>query len=316
MREIAVSIAFLLAILVGIATPIRVQGQDLPPVVGRWDITVASPEGTYPSWLEVEPSGARALVGRFVGRWGSSRPISAVGFEGTTIKFSIPAQWEQGGKDLYFEGQYEGGSLKGWTTDAAGAKNTWTAVRAPELSPPPAPKWGEPIVLFNGADLTGWVARDGQPSKWVVRDKAMINTASGADLLTSARFRDFKLHIEFRYPPRGNSGIYLRGRHEVQISDSDSRGVKKYSLGGIYGFLSPNAIPPSRPGEWHTFDITLLGRRVTVVLNGATLICDQEIPGITGGALDSAEGAAGPILLQGDHGPIDFRNIVLTPTAP
>ena len=65
--------------------------------------------------------------------------------------------------------------------------------------------------------------------------------------------------------------------------------------------------------EWQTFDITLIGRRVTVVLNGRTIIADRVIPGITGGALDSNEGEPGPILLQGDHGPVEFRRIVITP---
>ena len=67
------------------------------------------------------------------------------------------------------------------------------------------------------------------------------------------------------------------------------------------------------PGEWQTFDITLIGRMVTIVANGNMIICNQAIPGITGGAIDSDEGAPGPILLQGDHGPIDFRNIIITP---
>jgi len=150
-----------------------------------------------------------------------------------------------------------------------------------------------------------------------VIDGALTITTVGADLVTTRKFSDFKLHVEFRYPKDGNSGVYLRGRYEVQIEDSPAREwPEAIDLGAIYGFLSPNHSAGTRADEWQSFDITLIGRRVTVVLNGQTIIADQIIPGITGGALDSDEGAPGPILLQGDHTSVAFRNIVLTPAKP
>lgn len=121
-----------------------------------------------------------------------------------------------------------------------------------------------------------------------------------------------QLHIEFRYPARGNSGVYLRGRHEVQIEDPVLGVVASEALGAVYGFLAPSESAGRNAGEWQTFDITLIGRQVTVVLNGREVICKRDIPGITGGALDSDEGSPGPIFLQGDHGPIEYRNIVIT----
>jgi hypothetical protein len=142
----------------------------------------------------------------------------------------------------------------------------------------------------------------------------LTNTASGANLMTTARFGDFKLHLEFRYPKGGNSGVYLRGRHEVQIEDNaEQEWPATVHVGGVYGFISPNENAAAGPGQWNTYDITLIGRRVTVVLNGKTIIGDQVIPGITGGAIDSDEGAPGPILLQGDHTAVEFRNIRITP---
>ena len=128
--------------------------------------------------------------------------------------------------------------------------------------------------------------------------------------MTSAQFTDFKLHAEFRYPPQGNSGIYLRGRYEVQIADTGAE-LAVGSLGGVYGFLEPSDPAAKKPGEWQTFDVTLIGRMVTVVLNGTTIISNREIPGITGAALDSDEGAPGPILLQGDHTAVEFRNLTI-----
>lgn len=140
-----------------------------------------------------------------------------------------------------------------------------------------------------------------------------MNTDKGTDLVTEESFRDFRLHVEFKYPPGSNSGIYLRGRYEVQIQDDYGKEPGSRFIGGVYGFLTPvkNAGKPA--GEWQSYDITLLGRWITVVLNGETVIDHQEIPGITGGALDSHEGEPGPIMLQGDHGPVTFRNLVLTP---
>jgi hypothetical protein len=314
MRWLSVSFALALVATLVLAAPrADAQTAEVPPVVGRWDIKVNTGQGTYPSWVEIHPSGFRLLVGRFVGQFGSSRPISEFHYEAGTLSFSAPLQWEQGTKPLYFEGKLEGNGLSGWTTDGNGAKYTWTAVRAPELPAPTAPKWGKPIALFNGKDLNGWTTRGGRESKWAVRDKILVNSAPGSDLMTTAKFKDFKLHVEFRYPANGNSGIYLRGRHEVQISDIDSRGVRECGLAGVYGFLAPNVILDSKPNEWHAYDITLLGRTVTIVLDGKTVICEQEIPGITGGALDTDEGAPGPIFLQGDHTAVDYRSIVLTP---
>jgi hypothetical protein len=85
----------------------------------------------------------------------------------------------------------------------------------------------------------------------------------------------------------------------------------QHDLGAIYGFLAPSELVTLGPGAWNSFDITLIGRRVTIAVNGKTVITDQEIPGITGGALDSDEGAPGPLLLQGDHTAADFRNLLI-----
>jgi 3-keto-disaccharide hydrolase len=107
--------------------------------------------------------------------------------------------------------------------------------------------------------------------------------------------------------------VYLRGRYEVQIEDDERHQTSNHTIGAIYGFLPPSEMASKTAGEWQSYDITLVGRMVTVVLNGKTVICDREIPGITGGALDSNEGEPGPLYMQGDHGAIDYRNIILTP---
>jgi hypothetical protein len=121
------------------------------------------------------------------------------------------------------------------------------------------------------------------------------------------------LHVEFRYPKGSNSGLYLRGRYEVQITDSKGLEPSKVDFGAIYGFIIPNEMVAKAAGEWQSYDITLIGRLITIVANGKTIVCNQQIPGITGGALDSDEGKSGPLMIQGDHGPVEYRNIILTP---
>jgi hypothetical protein len=107
--------------------------------------------------------------------------------------------------------------------------------------------------------------------------------------------------------------LYLRGRYEVQIQDDMGKALDPLRIGGLYGYLTPTANAARAADEWQVYDITLIGRRITVILNGRTVIRDRVVPGITGGALDSNEGLPGPLMLQGDHGPISFRKITLTP---
>lgn len=295
--------------------------EDDPPVkrrtnslIGRWDLKVHTPDGNYPSWLEVQRSGPRTLVGSFVGRFGSARPISKVDWDNNRLRFAIPPQFEGRNDDLVFEGKLADGELRGTTTGDKGQRLDWEGSRAPDLKRTSLPRWGEPIELFNGRDLTGWKPRSPSAKNgWTVREGVLVNAAPGNDLLTERTFTDFQLRAEFRIPKRSNSGIYLRGRYEVQIEDNFGEEPECHKVGGVYGFLTPCVNPAKKAGEWQTLEITLVGRKITIVLNGERIIDRQTIPGITGGALDGNEGQPGPILLQGDHGSIEFRKISLTP---
>ena len=263
-----------------------------------------------PSWLEVKHSGYHMLVGRFVSAGGSARPISQVFFSAGKMNFTIPQQWEPDG-NFTIEGVLAGDSLTGTLTTSENKKYNWVAVRAPLLKRQGEPVWGKPVTLFNGHNLDGWHAMG--ENQWKATDGVLQSPHSGSNLVTDQTFTDFKLHIEFRYSKGSNSGVYLRGRYEVQIEDNKGMEPEDHLLGAIYGFLTPSEMMAKDPGEWQSYDVTLVGRMVTVIVNGKTVICNQQIPGITGGAINSKEGEPGPIYLQGDHGPIDFRNIVITP---
>jgi hypothetical protein len=308
--------AFFVALASGAATTPSAHRADAPTrdvrLIGRWDITLTTPRGTAPSWIEIDSSGRDALVGQIVGIVGSARPISEIISAGDSLRFAVPHQWEPGDGDLRVVFRLQGDRLVGRMTFPDNTVRNWQGVRAPRLTRTHPPQWGTPITLLDQNDLNGWQPM-GASNQWVVRNGVLTSPRSGVNLRTARTFGDFKLHIEFRYPTGSNSGVYLRGRHEVQIEDDYGREPYSHRFSGVYGFLTPSEIAAKPAGQWQTYDITLIGRMVTVVANGRTVIANQEIPGITGGAIDSNEGAPGPLLLQGDHGPIEYRNIVLTP---
>ena len=177
--------------------------------------------------------------------------------------------------------------------------------------------------MFNGKDLTGWRLR--RPEKingWSVRDGLLVNdtpktdfSATGAygNLRTDEVFGDFKLHIEFLIGKDRNSGIYLRGMYEAQVVDRDSRMQGISGPGAIFGRVAPMENAGLEGGNWQTYDLTLVDRHITVVLNGVKVIDNQPVPGPTGGAMHTDPMAPGPIYLQGDHTSVQYRNIVLTP---
>jgi len=324
MKQPAVLAAFLLSVFLlsmgttllsaaGVGIPKKMPfGNKGSSFVGRWDITVNIPTAEYPDWLEVTGEGGE-LHARLQQRSGSVHPVLAVREEGGHLLLDISAatatapaiSW-----DLHRDGSRITGSLKRGDTVNGQIDGT----RAPKLLKKEPKAWSEPEEIFNGKDLTGWEPDNASKVHWVVKDGAILNESGGANLKTLRKFQDFKLHVEFNCPELGNSGIYLRGRYEVQV-EYEKPGVedKFHEMGSIYGMLPPSTELPRKPGEWETFDITLVGRYVTIVRNGVTTIDHQEIPGITGGALDSHEGMPGPFYLQGDHtGGMKFRNITVS----
>lgn len=288
--------------------------EGVKPFLGRWDLTLKAPDREYPSWLEIQQENGE-LKAQFVSRWGNARPLPAITITNGHLRFVSPKAEEERKDDMVFEGAMKGQSLSGTTTGPDGTPWKWTGQRAPSLKRASAPKWGKPIKLFNGKDLTGWKPDKPNPaSEWKVVDGNLVSPGHGPELINASKFEDFKLHVEFNCGEKSNSGVYLRGRYEVQIETNSEQEPPSHHTGGVYGFIAASPELPRKSGEWQTFDITLVGRMVTVVQNGQTIIHYKEIPGITGGALDSHEGLPGPIYLQGsEDGHVTFRNITITP---
>lgn len=275
-----------------------------------------------------------------VGRWDFNMPGGGATWLGITQKSGGLEVWYQptGGnvyqiKDFEAKGSHLSITMSAasqdrpaltWELGAAGDKLTGvqkrgqtsmpiTGVRAPELKRPEPAAWTAPEPLFNGKNLDGWEPiGDVAHSHWTVENGLLVNTEKGANLKSTRTFDDLKAHFEVNCPDDGNSGFYLRGRYEVQIEyEPLSANPPSHRIGSIYGRIAPKDMPRT-PGQWETFDVTLVGRTVTIVRNGALAVDRQEIEGITGGALDANEGEPGSFYIQGDHtGGLKFRNITV-----
>ncbi len=172
-------------------------------------------------------------------------------------------------------------------------------------------------LLFDGADLNGWKLRrpDGAKS-WGVQNGNLVNLPDGHgnDLVTEEKFRDFVIRYEYMVPANSNSGLYLRGRHEIQILDDSAQ--KKAEPGGngaIYLVSAPSEFVTRPPGQWQKAEARIQGNKVSVILNGVKIQDNVEVNKATGGELDQDLDQPGPILLQGDHGAVSFRNIRIKP---
>ncbi len=285
----------------------------MTPFLGRWDVTVKTPSRDYPSWIEIAETGAQpqALVVGFAGA--ATHAIQAQVVDGA-IELSMPSH-----ADYYGPGQFTGklakGRLEGTAKGPNGAIWPWTGRRAPSLTGQTVSRWGQPIRLFNGRNFAGWKFADPSKAKvWRIERHLLVKDGTGSELISTAQYSNFKLHVEFKAGPNSNSGVYLRGRYEVQIETNSGSAPADQQEGSIYGFLAPHPALPRRVNVWQTYDITLVGRTVTVAQNGTTIIDHQQIPGITGGALNSNEESPGPIYLQGSEaGRVEFRNIAIQP---
>ncbi len=285
--------------------------------LGRWDLTLHAPGHEYPSWLELTHADG-ALRARLTSRWGHPRELPQVSLTDGHLRFVSPKAEEDRKDDMVFDGQLVGDTLEGVTTGQDGAAWTWLGVRAPSLKRTGAPHWGKPRHLFNGKDLSGWHSADPAARvAWTVVAGAMRSPGHGPELVSDEKFDDFKLHIEFNRGKGANSGVYLRGRYELQVEDDPAPEAPTMRTGGVYGFIAANPPAPRDSNVWHRYDAMLVGRTLTVRLDGKTIIDHQEIPGITGGALDSHEQLPGPLYLQGsEDGNVLYRNIIVTPASP
>jgi hypothetical protein len=285
------------------------------PFLGRWDLVVKPQNNrpSFPDWMEVvERDGG--MQARVQPSGGAVRPFSPVRMDGAKLIVTM-SQATANRPATVWELTVEGDKIAGVQKSGDNTTAELAGVRAPALKREAPKAWTAPEPLFNGKDLTGWEPFNPATSRWVAKDGQLLNEDRGSNIKTTRKFDDFKLHIEVNCPPHGdnklcNSGIYLRGRYEIQVG-TEGGSTPKNEMGSVYGMVAPSVDMPLNLGQWQSLDITLVGRYVTVVRNGVTIHDNAEIPGFTGGALDADEGQPGPFYIQGDHGPVEYRNITI-----
>lgn len=293
---------------------------------GDWSLDL---ESDLPAWMSIQGTtdDPTVYMRLYVG---SAGPCKEVNWKGRDLCFTLKRNKKAKMTKTVCVG-IEDGKLSGVINTAfdsgknstekfSGAKIPPMPSSAPDLS---KVRFGQPISLFNGNDLTGWTVHEKDKiNGWSAADGMLKNstpktdfsaTGDHANLKTTTEFEDFWLHIEFLVEEKRNSGIYLRGMYEAQVVDRDSPMQGIQGVGAIFGMLKPSTNAGRPGGEWQTYDITLVDRHVTVVLNGQTVIDNQPVTGPTAGAIKTNPALPGPIYLQGDHTNVAYRNIYLAP---
>jgi len=331
--------AFLMLLLGTVSFPSLAQEESPEPFLGMWALTLDY-ENNKAGWLEVTQEKG-FLDAHMLWRWASVEPVEYAMIAGDQLLLvrgrDITRKKKDGQKRklhpvYWFQISKTGpDQIEGVATfprsNGLGANTVnFTGKRIPPEGEAPKLKksmFGEPIELFNGKDLDKWelVEKDAT-NGWKAVEGVLVNDPvqkEGEDhiqygnLRTSDSYEDFNLKLEVNVPEGSNSGVYLRGIYEVQVVDSYGKDLDPHNMGGLYSRITPLVAAEKPAGEWQSMDITLYKRFLTVKLNGKLIIDKQPVKGVTGGALSSDQFSPGPILLQGDHGKVSYRNLVLTP---
>jgi hypothetical protein len=285
------------------------------PYLGQWNLIGLGENAGSVYWLEIKEEGGK-LTGTFLNRSSSPFPLVQIRVENGELIFNPRGRnAETPGPE--FRAKAEGGKLTG-SVQMPNGPRTFYGVRPakfPAVNASGTHTYGKPVDLFDGKSMDTWdVQHKTRPIKWAVVDGAMTNETPGANnLVSKTTFKDFKLQAEYKLDKDSNSGIYLRGRYELQVLDDFGKPADKNSHMSIYGRKPPAVNASKAAGEWQTMEAVIVGNKVTVVLNGQKVHDNATLEGITGGALDANETEAGPVMLQGDHGKVWYRKVVITP---
>lgn len=285
------------------------------PFLGRWNLTGTGPDSGNIYWLELKDEGGK-LTGMFLNRGGSPVPLAVVKVESGELVFAM-APGRNNTPAPEHHAKMQGDKLVGKVT-ANNRTIEWIGVRPPKWGPADANaphKFGKPVELFDGKTVENWdVQVKDKPMGWSVTDGVMTNEAHAANNLVSReKFQDFKIHAEYKLDTNSNSGIYLRGRYEMQVLDDYGKKQDEHSHMAVYGWVPPKVNASKPVGEWQTMEATIVGNKVSIVLNGQKVQDNTTIQAITGGALDANETEPGPIMIQGDHEKVWFRKVTVTP---
>ncbi len=293
------------------------------PFVGAWNMTGTGSDTAFVYWLEVKEADGN-LTGSFLNRVGNPVTLGSVKVENGELVFQAGSAERLNGPE--YRARLEGDKLVGRHTLRTGGRGgaaagervvNWVGARRPVFPKSDANaehKFGAPVVLFDGKTMDAFaVQRADSPWFWGVVDGILTDVPPANNLVSKEKFGDFKLEMEYRLGNGSNSGLYLRGRYELQLLDD--RGQPPAILGhmAIYGRKAASVNASRAPYQWQEVTAILVGDHVTVTLNGQRVQDNSIIEGITGGALDNDELAPGPIMIQGDHSLVHIRKLIVTP---
>jgi Domain of Unknown Function (DUF1080) len=309
MRILASLAAFL---LVAVLLPTAAAQQR--GFLGRWNLTGTGEDSNRVYWLEVTEKDGQ-LAGMFLNRGGSPVPLGTVKVVDGELIFQLrPGRDNQPGPE--FRAKLQGDKLVGSVPDRDRTIN-WVGVRPPKwpaANANAAHKYGQPVDLFDGKSFDAFdMAPSNYPVKWSVENGVLTNAPPTRNLISKQKFKDFRIQAEYMLAEKSNSGIYLRGRYELQVLDDFGKPPESHGHMAIYAWVAPRVNASKPAGEWQTMEAIIVGNRVSVTLNGQKVHDNAEIQAITGGALDADELAPGPIMIQGDHTKVSFRRITVTP---
>jgi hypothetical protein len=295
---------------------------DVTPFLGKWNMTGTGENASVVYWLEVKQEGGE-LKGRFLNRASSPYDLPSIKVENGELVFANAPREGQPAPPVW-RAKVIDGRLVGTTTiarrDATQPPQVinWIGVRPPAWPPVNANgphTYGAAVRLFDGSTMDAWGVQHKQnPVNWSVENGVMTSAEkNGNNLVSKATFQDFKIEAEYAIAAGSNGGIYLRGRYELQLLDDAGQPISPQGHMAIYGRTPPAVNASKKAGEWQTMEAIVVGNRVSVTLNGQKVHDNAVIEGITGGALDANETEPGPIMLQGDHGKVMFRRVIVTP---
>jgi hypothetical protein len=286
---------------------------------GRWNIKLDHPRSRV-WWLEVNGAGTPQMNGAFVGAPGGQVDrIEMIAMEGDTLVFSFTRKRKDLPLELIYRAKFEGGVLQGEFVErfegASKPAVKWTGYRAPVITDTDDGSWKEAktVTLFNGKSTDGWHWILPKGPGWFVEGGRLKNEKGASDLVSDTRFWNFTLKAEYRYEKGSNSGVGVRGRYEIQIIDDHARDIGTHGTATLYSRVLPSAKPVKPAGEWQSMVIRVVGRQLSVWVNGVQVHDKTQIDGLTAIAIDADEDKPGPVVVQGDHGLIEFRKIELTP---
>jgi hypothetical protein len=311
----------LLAMAIGLASA------QQNPFLGKWNLSGTGADAAYTGWLEMTDN-AGQLSGLFLNRGGAPNPLASAKVENGELVFQGAARG--GGPGTEGRARVQGSAIVGAITNPATARGPARTIQFIGQRPPQFPPsnanaphtFGTPIELFDGKSLDAftlvnpdkpWAVVDGIATNSLPSDPGTGRAVRGSNLVSKQKFQDYKIHVEYKLDTGSHSGIYWRGRYEMQVVGDMGTPPSVTSHMSVYGRVAPLVNASIPDNEWNIMDGIIVGNRITVTLNGKKVHDNSTLPGITGNALDTNELDPGPIQLVGDDGKLWYRRVTITP---